>query len=302
MGSAADFAILAGSTVTSTGPSIIAGDLGVSPGSSITGFPLGVIVGTEHSADTEAGLILNDIVDAELDKKELAKDKNLTRYWRPFGRRPLAEGLIPKQNAVVIFAVLVAATVALVATLSYPHSFYVLALMLVCYGLEVFYQFVKRKQPAPIAQIVGRIDFALFLVAGYLVVGNFDLNALVLFAFFYPLALVHLGINDLADVANDKSKHLVTPVTLYGEKATGYWILGFSAAHFATAAVFLYALGFVYAVMGFAVSWTLIILLNSIILRGKTSQAAMKALPMLHISMLIYAITIIATYFAVTYL
>jgi 4-hydroxybenzoate polyprenyltransferase len=250
----------------------------------------------------EAGLILNDFVDAELDKKELANDKALTKYWRPFGRRPISEGLITKQKAIAIFVVLVAATVAIAALLPYPHSLYVLTLMFVCYALEVFYQIVKRNEPFPIAQVVGRIDFALFLVAGYLVVGTFDLNALVLFAFFYPLALAHLGINDLADIANDKAKKLITPTTLYGQKATAYWILGFSVAHFAMAGIILYVMGFVYAVVGFAVSWILIILLNSIILKGKTPKAAMKALPMLHLSMLIYAITIFVTYFTVTYL
>jgi len=250
----------------------------------------------------ETGLVLNDVVDANFDKKELPTDKKLTKYWRPFGSRPVSEGLISQAKAAAVFVALVAITGALIATLPFPHSLYVFTLMFVCYGLEVFYQLKKRKEKAPIAQVVGRVDFALFLVAGYLCVGNLDLNALVLFLFFYPLALAHLGVNDLADVANDQAKGMNTPVTLYGVKATVYWVLGFSVLHFAMAAIFLYVLGVAWAIVGFAVSFMLIAALNVLLLRRKTADAAMKVLPMLHVSMLIYAITIISTYFLITYL
>lgn len=54
LGAAANFAILAGSTVANTGPTIINGDLGLSPGSAVTGFPPGVVNGTQHVADTTA--------------------------------------------------------------------------------------------------------------------------------------------------------------------------------------------------------------------------------------------------------
>jgi hypothetical protein len=43
LGTAGNFAVLAFSTVTNTGPSVIAGNLGVSPGSAVIGFPPGVV-------------------------------------------------------------------------------------------------------------------------------------------------------------------------------------------------------------------------------------------------------------------
>lgn len=50
------FAVLGGSTVTNTGPSVITGNLGVGPGTAITGFPPGIVLapGTMHAADAVA--------------------------------------------------------------------------------------------------------------------------------------------------------------------------------------------------------------------------------------------------------
>ena len=55
LGTAQSFAVLGGSTVTNTGPSVITGDLGVSPGTAVTGFPPGLVIGgTIHAADAVA--------------------------------------------------------------------------------------------------------------------------------------------------------------------------------------------------------------------------------------------------------
>ncbi|WP_219728375.1 ice-binding family protein [Streptomyces cahuitamycinicus] len=56
LGEAESYAVLAGSTVTNTGPSVVTGDVGVSPGTAITGFPPGTVVdGTIHAGAAAAG-------------------------------------------------------------------------------------------------------------------------------------------------------------------------------------------------------------------------------------------------------
>ena len=54
LGDASSFAVLAGSTITNTGSSVIAGDIGLAPGSALIGFPPGIDAGTTHIADALA--------------------------------------------------------------------------------------------------------------------------------------------------------------------------------------------------------------------------------------------------------
>ena len=72
LGSAASFGVIAGSAVTSTGPTVILGDLGLSPNgaSSVTGFTFstppgaGLVIGTTHFADAVALTAKNDALAA----------------------------------------------------------------------------------------------------------------------------------------------------------------------------------------------------------------------------------------------
>ena len=65
LGTATSFAVLAGTTVTNTGPGVVSGDLGVSPGSAVTGFPPGQVnAGTIHAADAVALQAQDDLTTA----------------------------------------------------------------------------------------------------------------------------------------------------------------------------------------------------------------------------------------------
>ena len=64
LGTADGFAVLAGSTVTNTGPSTINGDLGLHPGTAVTGFGPGTVNGTTHAANAVALQAKSDLTAA----------------------------------------------------------------------------------------------------------------------------------------------------------------------------------------------------------------------------------------------
>jgi len=236
----------------------------------------------------EAGLVLNDYIDRDYDKKDIESDK-LTKYWRIYRTRPIPAGLISPNQALGLFIGLAAITTALIATLPYPHSLIVLLIMIYSYTIEMFYQIEKRQpQQFPFAQLIGRTDFALFPVAGYLCLGNPDLNAFLYFVFFYPFALAHLGVNDLIDVANDRVRGMSTLPLLFDIPRTMYWILGFTVIHAMMAFLFMTRLGWI-GRAGLLIGLIILMAANGVILKNRTPEAALKVLPLFHVTMLLYA-------------
>ena len=64
LGTAGNFAILAGAGVTNTGNTIVTGDLGTSPTGTVVGFPPGIVVGSIHAANPTAAQAKVDLTTA----------------------------------------------------------------------------------------------------------------------------------------------------------------------------------------------------------------------------------------------
>ena len=239
----------------------------------------------------EGGMVLNDYIDRDVDKKDVEYDK-LTFYWRPYRSRPLPFGDISSKNAFRLFLLFFIITVSLILNLSFPHWLYVLLIYLYCYSMEYFYQIKKRNQKFPIAQLLGRTDFAIFPVAGYLCIGFPDKTALLFFIFFYPLALSHLGLNDLIDIKNDISRKMNTITVLYGIKGTLKWIVLFNLLHFLTAVFFLSSLPKV-TLYGFLTPFILLLAATYFLIKDQSTKTGLKVLPFYHLSMALYSISII---------
>lgn len=238
----------------------------------------------------EAGIVLNDYVDRDLDKKDI--DNSLTSYFRPFKTRPLAKGTLKSQTALFTMIFFAAISVVLILTLTTTHKYYVLTLMVYAYIVEYFYQTKKRQQSFPWAQLIGRTDFALFPVAGYLIIAKPDINALFYFLYFYTLAEAHLAVNDLADYKNDLARKLFSVPKIFGINGTVTWISGFTIFHLFFATFFILRVN-PHALAGFLISFIFIIFTAIFISIKKTPSAALKVLPLLHLSMAIQSLSLI---------
>jgi hypothetical protein len=77
LGTALNFAAIAGSTITNTGPTVIKGNVALSPGSAVTGFPPGISA-VRNIADANAVKAKTDLVTAFTDAASAPSTSNLT--------------------------------------------------------------------------------------------------------------------------------------------------------------------------------------------------------------------------------
>jgi hypothetical protein len=78
MGTAGSYAVLAGSTVTNTGSSVLTGNLGVSPSCAITGIPPGIVHGTMNACNAAAAQAQIDLTTAFNQGMGLSRTGTLT--------------------------------------------------------------------------------------------------------------------------------------------------------------------------------------------------------------------------------
>jgi hypothetical protein len=92
LGRAGPFTVLAGSTVTNTGPTVVSGNVGVSPGTAITGFLPGKIVGGSLQAGTQAASLAKADLSKAYDKAASLVD-HLVLLTGNLGGKTLFPGL-----------------------------------------------------------------------------------------------------------------------------------------------------------------------------------------------------------------
>ena len=98
--SAGAFAILAGSTVSSTGLSMVTGDIGISPGTALIGFPPATVAGTIHAGDSVAAQAITDLTTAFHDA--MARSISRTTVSGNIGGQTLPPGLYTSASSLAV--------------------------------------------------------------------------------------------------------------------------------------------------------------------------------------------------------
>lgn len=99
LGAAATYGVLAGTTVTNDGATVISGDLGVFPGSATSGFPPGTVNGTQHIGDAQAETAQTDLTTAYND---LATRSGATTVAGNIGGQTLLPGLYKSTSSLAV--------------------------------------------------------------------------------------------------------------------------------------------------------------------------------------------------------
>ena len=94
-------ALLAGSSVTNTGATVVTGNLGLSPGTSVGGFPPGILNGTQHINDTMANNAKLDLTAAYNDAAGRTSTDIVTLYGN-IGGLTLTSGLYKSTSSLSI--------------------------------------------------------------------------------------------------------------------------------------------------------------------------------------------------------
>lgn len=100
LGAAGPFAVLAGSTVTSTGATSLNGDLGVSPGNAIVGFPPGTMTGSTQAGNAASAAAMADLTTAYNNAK--GKTTSPVSVSGNLGGRTLYPGLYKSTSSLEI--------------------------------------------------------------------------------------------------------------------------------------------------------------------------------------------------------
>jgi RNA polymerase sigma factor (sigma-70 family) len=100
LGTAGSYAVLAGTTVTNTGPSVISGNLGVGPGTAVTGFLPGLVnKGAQYAGDARAVQAQADLTTAYND---VAGRTPATNVSSNLGGQTLAPGVYGAPSALAL--------------------------------------------------------------------------------------------------------------------------------------------------------------------------------------------------------